>query len=122
MILLAEDDTAVRLSVRRSLLQLGYRVVEAPTGVKALEVWKQNRDDIQLLLTDLMMPDGMSGKDLAQHILRENPALKVIYMSGYSADVVGRDSPIKEGVNFLTKPFPRPPKARTSGSELSGWD
>ena len=105
MILLAEDDPAVRLSVRRSLSKLGYRVVEAPTGIKALEVWKQNRDEIRLLLTDLVMPDGMSGKDLAQHILRESPGLKVIYMSGYGADVIGRDSPMKDGIDFLTKPF-----------------
>jgi FixJ family two-component response regulator len=47
----------------------------------------------------------MSGKDLAQRILQENPKLKVIYLSGYSAEVVGKDFPLKEGVNFLTKPF-----------------
>jgi two-component system cell cycle sensor histidine kinase/response regulator CckA len=58
-----------------------------------------------LLLTDLVMPDGMTGKDLAQRILQENPKMKVIYMSGYSAEVVGKDFPLKEGVNFLTKPF-----------------
>ncbi len=104
-ILLAEDDPAVRVSVRRSLTQFGYRVIEAPSGVKALEVRKENRDEIRLLLTDLLMPDGMSGRDLAQRILRENPELKVIYMSGYSADVVGKDFPMKEGIDFLTKPF-----------------
>ncbi len=104
-ILLVEDDLALRVSIRKTLWQLGYRILEAPTGVKALEVWKQNRDEIRLLLTDLVMPDGMSGKDLAQHILQENPKLKVIYMSGYSAEVVGKDFPLKEGVNFLTKPF-----------------
>jgi PAS domain S-box-containing protein len=104
-ILLVEDDPAVRVSVRRSLTQLGYRVIEAPSGVKAVEVWKENRDEIRLLLTDLMMPDGMSGRDLAQRILRENPELKVVYMSGYSADVVGKDFPMKEGIDFLTKPF-----------------
>ncbi len=104
-ILLAEDDPSLRVSVRKALSQLGYRILEAPTGVKALEVWKENRDEIRLLLTDLVMPDGMSGKDLAQRILKENPKLKVIYMSGYSAEVVGKDFPLKEGVNFLTKPF-----------------
>jgi two-component system cell cycle sensor histidine kinase/response regulator CckA len=104
-ILLVEDDPALRLAVRKSLSQLGYRILEAPTGVKALEVWKQSRAEIQLLLTDLVMPDGMSGKILAEKILAENPKLKVIYMSGYSAEVVGKDFPLKEGANFLTKPF-----------------
>jgi PAS domain S-box-containing protein len=104
-ILLAEDDPSLRVSVRKALSQLGYRILEAPTGVKAMEVWKENRDEIRLLLTDLVMPDGMTGKDLAQRILREEPKMKVIYMSGYSAEVAGKDFPLKEGVNFLTKPF-----------------
>ena len=60
---------------------------------------------LDLLLTDLVMPGGMTGKDLAGRLLQENPKLKVIYTSGYSTDVVGRDFPLEEGVNFLTKPF-----------------
>ena len=70
-----------------------------------MEVWNQNRDDIRFLLTDLVMPDGMTGKDLSQLVLQDNPKLKVMYMSGYSAEVVGKDFPLKEGDNFLTKPF-----------------
>jgi len=104
-ILVAEDDPSVRVVVRKALSQRGYRILEASTGVKALEVWKQNRDEIRLLLTDLVMPDGMNGKVLAQRLLKEDPKLKVIYMSGYSAEVVGQDFPMNEGVNFLTKPF-----------------
>jgi len=104
-ILLAEDDRALRVSVRKALSQLGYRILEAPTGLKALEVWNGNRAEIGLLLTDLVMPDGMSGKDLAHRIRQENSRLKVIYMSGYSAEIVGKDFPFQEGVNFLTKPF-----------------
>jgi two-component system, cell cycle sensor histidine kinase and response regulator CckA len=104
-LLLAEDDPSLRTAVQRALAQLGYRVLEAPTGVTALEVWKAHRDEIRLLLTDLVMPDGMTGKQLAQEVLRERPGLKVIYMSGYSADVAGREFPLREGVNFLTKPF-----------------
>lgn len=79
--------------------------MQAPTGVKALEVWKEHREETSLLLTDLMMPDGMTGKDLAQRLLQENPKLKVVYMSGYSAEVAGVDLPLHDGVNFLTKPF-----------------
>ena len=104
-ILLVEDDIALRLSVRQALARLGYRILEAPTGVKALEVWSQNHDEIRLLLTDLIMPDGMTGKDLALRLSQENPALKVVYMSGYSAEVAGQDFPLHEGVNFLAKPF-----------------
>jgi len=119
-ILLAEDDPSLRVSVRKALSQLGYRILEAPTGVKALEVWKENRDEIHLLLTDLVMPDGMTGKDLAHHILQENPRLKVIYMSGYSAEVAGKDFPLKEGVNFLTKPFQATRLAQTIRELLDG--
>jgi PAS domain S-box-containing protein len=117
-VLLVEDDPSLRVSVRKSLSQLGYRILEAPTGIKALEVWKQNRDEIRLLLTDLVMPDGMTGKDLAQRVLGENPDLKVIYMSGYSAEVVGKDFPLKEGDNFLTKPFQASKLARTIREKL----
>jgi DNA-binding NtrC family response regulator len=117
-ILLAEDDPSLRLSVRRTLSQLGYRMLEAPTGVKALEVWNQNRDEIRLLLTDLVMPDGMTGKDLAQRVLHEAPKMKVIYMSGYSAEVVGKDFPLKEGVNFLSKPFQASKLAKTVREKL----
>ena len=112
-ILLVEDDPSLRVSVRKALAQLGYRILEAPTGVKGLEMWRENRSEISLLLTDLVMPDGMTGKDLAQSILQEDPKLKVIYMSGYSATVVGKDFPLQEGVNYLTKPFPALKLAQT---------
>jgi CheY-like chemotaxis protein len=104
-ILLVEDDPSLRVAVRRALDQFGYRILEAPTGVKALEVWKQNRGEIHLLLTDLVMPGGMTGKELAQRVLKEDPKMKVIYMSGYSAEVAGKDFPMKEGDNFLAKPL-----------------
>jgi two-component system cell cycle sensor histidine kinase/response regulator CckA len=104
-LLLAEDDPSLRAGVRKALGQLGYRILEAPTGSKALEVWKENRNEIGLLLTDLVMPGGTNGKELAQTLLKENPSLKVIYMSGYSSEVAGTDLQLKEGVNFLPKPF-----------------
>jgi signal transduction histidine kinase/DNA-binding response OmpR family regulator len=104
-ILLVEDEAALRATMRASLSQLGYRVLEAVNGVEALETWKQRHDEIQLLLTDLVMPGGMTGMDLAGRLLQENPKLKVIYTSGYSAEVAGKNCPLEEGVNFLTKPF-----------------
>jgi two-component system, cell cycle sensor histidine kinase and response regulator CckA len=104
-ILLVEDDLSLRVSVRNALLRLGYQVLEARTGVDALEVWNQNREKIDLLFTDMVMPDGMTGKELAGKLLQSNPKLKVIHTSGYSADVASRDIPLDEGVNFLAKPF-----------------
>jgi two-component system, cell cycle sensor histidine kinase and response regulator CckA len=113
IILLAEDDPSLRASVRDALTRLGYCVLEASTGIKALEVWKQHRHDIRLLLTDLVMPDGMNGKELAGRLLRDNPRLKVIYTSGYSADIDDNDFPLEECVNFLAKPFEAHKLAKT---------
>ena len=104
-ILLAEDDPILCASVHRALAKLGYNVIEARSGARALEMWKKNSSHIDLLLTDLVMPGGMTGKELGLRILKENPKLKVIYMSGYSAEIVGRDFPLEEGFNFLVKPF-----------------
>jgi two-component system cell cycle sensor histidine kinase/response regulator CckA len=112
-ILLVEDDASLRASVRKTLSQLGYRVLEAVNGIEALEVWNQHRDEIHLLLTDLVMPGGMTGKDLAARLLEKNPKLRVIYASGYSAQVAGKDLPLEEGVNFLTKPFQAQKLAQT---------
>ncbi|MGC3960096.1 MAG: response regulator [Verrucomicrobiota bacterium] len=69
-ILLVEDEQSLRVLVRNVLTRLGYRVVEATTGLTALEVWKEHQKDIRLLLTDLVMPDGMTGKDLPRNSWR----------------------------------------------------
>jgi PAS domain S-box-containing protein len=104
-ILLVEDDPSLRASVKITLSRLGYHVLETANGAEALAVWKQHGEVIHLLLTDLIMPGGMTGKDLSEWILNENPKLKVIYASGYSAEVAGADFKLQEGVNFLPKPF-----------------
>ena len=106
-ILLVEDETLLRAALRDTLCKLGYRVIEAASGSEALEVWKVRRLEIQLLFTDLMMPGGLNGFQLAAELLKENPDLKVIYASGYSAEIASEDQLItfKEGVNFLSKPF-----------------
>jgi PAS domain S-box-containing protein len=119
-ILLVEDDPSLCAAVRKILSQLGYRILEARTGVSALEVWRQNRDEIRLLLTDMVMPDGMNGKELARQLLKENPQLKVIYASGYSADIAAGDLPLQEGVNFLTKPYETHALAQTVRNCLDG--
>jgi signal transduction histidine kinase len=117
-ILVVEDDPSLRNSVITILSRLGYRVLEASTGVAALEVWKKNRNEIRLLLTDLVMPDGMNGKELARLLLAERPALKVIYASGYSVEVAGKDLHLEEGVNFLCKPFKSHLLAQTIRAKL----
>jgi two-component system cell cycle sensor histidine kinase/response regulator CckA len=104
-ILLVEDDPYLRTAVRKTLSELGYTLLEAVNGIEALGVWQQHRDEIQLLLTDLVMPGGISGKDLGEKFSREKPALKVIYASGYSAEIACKKFPLEEGVNFLSKPF-----------------
>jgi CheY-like chemotaxis protein len=104
-ILLAEDDAAVRATVRRALARLGYRVLDADSGLKALEMWRQNRREIKLLITDLVMPDGMNGRELARRLRQENPGLKIIYTSGYSADLADQNFQLEADLNFLAKPF-----------------
>ena len=120
MILLVEDDAFMRASVFKALSKLGYGVLEAASGVEALEVWKQGLDKIHLLLTDLVMPGGINGKELGQQLLQEKPGLKVIYTSGYSTEVAGRDFSLEEGVNFLAKPFEASKLAQTVRNCLDG--
>jgi nitrogen-specific signal transduction histidine kinase/FixJ family two-component response regulator len=104
-ILFVEDDSYLHAAVFKTLSQLGYRVLAATNGIEALEIWKQHCAEIRLLLTDLVMPGGMTGKDLGQRLLHEEPKLKLIYTSGYSADLVGKDFRVRERVDFLSKPF-----------------
>ena len=104
-ILLVEDDVAVSASIQNTLTQLGYRVFTAASGIDALKVWQQHRDEIQLLLTDLVMPYGITGRELAARLLKEKPGLKVIYNSGYATDLADEEFHLEDGVNFLQKPY-----------------
>ena len=117
-ILLVEDEEFLRESAGQVLSQLGYRVLEAANGNEALDIWKQHRNEIKLLLTDLVMPGGMTGMELGGKLKEENPKLKVIYISGYSAEIAGRDFPLEEGVDFLTKPFAARKLAQTVRNSL----
>jgi two-component system, cell cycle sensor histidine kinase and response regulator CckA len=104
-VLVVEDEPALRLLVRSILERSGYRVLEAESGLLALDVWEEEGDKIDLVLTDMVMPDGLSGRELGQRLLQEKPSLKVIYSSGYSADVIGEDFLRKESNHFLQKPY-----------------
>lgn len=105
-ILVVEDEPAVRVLVANQLERQGYTVLQAESGVAALEVWKQNRDSIDLLLTDLIMPGGVNGRELGIRLQADKPGLRVIYSSGYTADLLGQGEELVEGVNFIQKPYP----------------
>ena len=119
-ILLVEDDLALRELVRDVLRKRGYTVLEAASGVQALRLWRTERDRIDLLLTDMMLPEGISGGELAQNVLAEKPAVKVIYSSGYSLDSLGSDSILLEESNYLQKPYDPDTLARAVRSRLDG--
>ena len=104
-ILLVEDDLAVRPLTQMALERHGYSVIAADSGVEALALWEEHGDSVDLLLTDLVMPGGVSGAQLAERLLAERPGLKVIYMSGYSDDVIERRLPAGTEGHFLSKPF-----------------
>jgi two-component system, cell cycle sensor histidine kinase and response regulator CckA len=104
-ILLVEDEEAVRRVVRSILEGLGYRVFEAESGVAALAVWRKRRGEIALVLTDMVMPEGLTGCDLAEKLWAEAPNLPVILTSGYSAQIAGQQRGLGEGVPFLQKPY-----------------
>ena len=105
-ILVVEDEPALRELVSDILKLYGYRVYEAGCGPEALRVWEQHKGEIDLLLTDMVMPEGLSGRELAERLLHDNPRLTVIYTSGYSPGMAGRDIALLEGFNFLPKPYP----------------
>lgn len=105
-ILLVEDEDSVRRIARTVLERHGYHVIEAASGTEALEICQQTRrGTIALLLTDLVMPGGMTGQQLAAHLRAGEPGLKIVYTSGYSAEIAGRELSLGPGSNFLQKPF-----------------
>ena len=101
-ILVAEDEAVVRERVVASLERLGYRVVAASTGEEAVRLIDRLGDEIDLLLSDVVMP-GMSGPDLYDRARRTRPDLRAVFMSGYTALSMGR--PIPDGITLLEKPF-----------------
>lgn len=107
-ILVVEDDDAVRSLTRRLLEGFGYRTWEAASGRDALMRWRDRADEIDLLLTDMVMPEGVTGRELAEQMRLGRPDLKVLFISGYSPDVAGKDTEFihRNGSHFLQKPVP----------------
>lgn len=111
-ILLVEDEPVLRELARMILQDYDYVVLEAGNGVEALKVWDEHNGRIDLLLTDMVMPEGMNGRELAEKLKVRNPNLKVIYTSGYSFDAIGNEASLGEA-RFLQKPYPPPQLAQT---------
>lgn len=104
-ILIVEDEPVLRDMAHIILEQCGYRVLEAGSGVEALSVWNKHESSIDLLVTDMVMPEGMSGMELAQRLYATKPNLKIIVTSGYSMDGLDPDFLRERRATFLEKPY-----------------
>ena len=105
VILLVEDDPAVRSLARSVLERYGYKVLEAATASAALKIWESNRALIDLLIADLILPDGLSGRELAERLQSSKPDLKVIFSSGYSPEIITRELGLDPLRDVLQKPY-----------------
>ena len=103
-ILLVEDDDIMRSLTRQMLEEQGYKVLEARDGKSALEVVGQNGKHIDLLLSDVVMR-GMSGPDLGTRLAQSHPEMKIVYMSGYTGELITNWNPLQPGATLLEKPF-----------------
>ena len=104
-VLVAEDEDALREMVVEVLRSQGYTVLEAASGRDAMEVWEKAKRPVDLLVTDMVMPGGILGGELAERLEAKSPTLKVIYTSGYSPGMAGKEVSVLEGRNFLAKPY-----------------
>ncbi|WP_194756371.1 hybrid sensor histidine kinase/response regulator [Aliidiomarina indica] len=105
-ILIAEDDPLVLQHLERQLRSLGYKVTAVSSGPDAL-ISLGERDDIDLLLTDIVMPGGMNGRELADKARENNPSLKVLFTSGYTENAIVHHGRLDPGVELLSKPYTR---------------
>ena len=103
-VLLVEDEHSLRRLVQRVLERAGYQVLAASNGAEAREQFAQHRGSIDLLLTDIVMP-GVSGPDLFRSLTAKHPALRVVYMSGYTEEAIERQAEHDHGRPFVQKPF-----------------
>jgi len=106
-ILIVEDEPLLRELARIILSDYKYRVLEAGTGHEALKVWDEHQGKIDLLLTDMVMPEGMTGRELAEELKKRKPGLKIIYTSGYSEEIMDGGLVLNE-TRFLQKPYAPP--------------
>ncbi|HEY0548240.1 MAG TPA: ATP-binding protein [Verrucomicrobiae bacterium] len=114
-ILLVEDEPLLRELARMILTDAGYKVFDAEHSEQAFAVWDEHHEEIELLLTDMVLPGGMTGRELAMCLQERKPHLKVVYTTGYSQDLLEAKG---EPVNFLQKPYPPETLMRTVRSCL----
>jgi CheY-like chemotaxis protein len=103
-ILLIEDDQAVRRSIKALLEEFGYKVIEAADGDQAITLFRKNKDFLQLVISDVIMP-RQSGKEVYDELKKLRPDIKVLFISGYSADILTKKGIAGEGINFISKPI-----------------
>ena len=103
-ILVVEDDAGVRGAVISILKSRGYKILEAHGGKAAIELLSKQKDPIPLMLTDVIMPE-MSGKELAEKVRLIRPEIKILFLSGYTENVIAHHGVLEPGINFLAKPF-----------------
>jgi CheY-like chemotaxis protein len=104
-LLVVEDKEEVRGVLQSVFARNGYRILLAGNGPEALKLWDEHQREIALLFTDVVMPGGMNGRELAERLRADRPGLKVVYCSGYDANILGADALAKPGTSFLAKPF-----------------
>jgi len=105
-LLVVEDDSSVGLFVKNLLQRFGYNVLVATSGAAAVKAWKEQKKRIQLVLTGMLLPDGMMARELVERFRRDKPELKVIYTSSYSsAEGLGQGAALTGGFHFLQKPY-----------------
>lgn len=107
-VLVVEDEVAVRELASSALQKRGYKVLTASNGPEAVTVWERSKNSVHLLLTDMIMPCGMTGGELAKALQARNGNLKVLFTSGYSPEILRKDSMFVQGINFLPKPYDFP--------------
>jgi two-component system, cell cycle sensor histidine kinase and response regulator CckA len=117
-ILVVEDEEMLREFVSDALVTLGYRVLSAANGKDALGVWAKHKEEIDLLLTDVVMPESISGRQLAHTLITDKPDLKVIFTSGYSSELFGSEFESEKNHLFLAKPYLPDRLAHTVASHL----
>lgn len=105
-ILVVEDDAAVRAATELTLKRHGYRVLTAADGESAFRLWDVRRAEIKLVITDLVMPGRLNGRQLVEKILAVAPATRFVLTSGYSQEFFGQDLVLTDAANFVSKPVP----------------
>ncbi|MGC3958291.1 MAG: response regulator [Verrucomicrobiota bacterium] len=119
--LVVEDEPVLREMAQMILEEFGYRVILATNGKEALEMWERHQNSIDLLFTDMVMPAGLSGMELAHKLIAQRKELRVVFASGYTVDDISTDFLTRNNdARFLQKPYTRINLARAVREALDG--